>query len=242
MERFETKRAGESIKPKRLMRQGIQKTTNSFYESISLAIYDETSQYEYVRKVCWDNLCRLFFGEPIFSLVDKLEKSLGCLETPLPRNLWFHESSIAWVSHILGVDKKRISEREISIVFEDKIHLNTLAKYVIQQSIDGSSPNYTIICPIISSSFNVNIVVFEKYMKSHIFHCKNDKERGEDVGGWKKIGRTCIHLLKEGEYWDLLLENFGDCVKMPMRIIHELTENNFESTQNKKCNEQRDLI
>jgi len=221
-----------SVEKPRLVRHRVTRTLNSFYECVSIAMYGNTKRSKYVRKTVWDAISLIFFGCNVESLTGSINTSPDRYFQSIPRgshDVWEHPSAMAWVDALVG----GVKIDDYKQVFTEDANQLTLARYVIQQSMESQSPNVKVIGKILCNCFNVGLVVFDikdPERQSLVY----DPDKGTiSPRAWTKEFMIYIHLLKDGSYWDLLMEKKGDTMVVPKHVLHQLSEENLFNVSHK---------
>lgn len=214
--------------PSRLTRHQIRRTQDSFYECISVAIYGTTKRSKYIRKALWDTFSEYCFGCNVKELAEYVTASsdLSCVPQG-PLHAWQFVGSLAWMKVIIVGSVSDESVVEYQHIFSNVRNQEALARYVIRSSMQNALPDVRIVGQVLCDCFNVGLVSFS---------AENPKGRprtfnphGEalltDLG---KGGMIYIHMIKDGNYWDLLMESTGDKRCVPKHVIHTLIEDEFE--------------
>jgi hypothetical protein len=112
-------------------------------------------------------------------------------------------------------------------IFSDVKNQETLARYVIRSSMQNALPDVRIVGQVLCNCFNVGLVAFSiETPKSRplTFNPRGDALLTDLAKG----GMIYIHMIKDGNYWDLLMESTGDEKCVPKHVIHTLIEEELE--------------
>lgn len=224
--------ASEDDDSPKLARQGLRRTLNSFYECVSVGLYNKVASCGYVRSQVWDCLSKSFFGCDVAGLTRAITESSPVTIPQGPMMAWRSRYARAWVDLGDPENKRGRSDESYRRLFLDTQSQFNLARYIISHATEPQSPDIDLVGPVVCDCFNVGLVVLEvgslRKPPTKVFSPSKEKTASAE---WAKATRMYVHMLKDGSYWDHLIEDNGGTFCVPKHVIHKLTEEDlFEGT------------
>lgn len=209
----------------KLIRHQIRRSSDSFYECVSVAIYGNTRRAKYVRSALWDAFSIGCFGCDVSSLSEHIANSESEICIPQgPLHAWKFSGAMAWVRvFIVGDVSTTNAEISYQNIFSNIKNQEALARYIIRSSMPMVHPDVKTVGQILCDCFNVGLVAFttkDTSSKPTTFHPKEPALPNDCL--------IYIHMIKDGNYWDLLMEQTGDQKCVPKHVIHTLVEDELE--------------
>lgn len=213
----------------KLIRHQIRRTADSFYECVSVAIYGNTQRSKYIKAALWDAFCRGCFGFDVSSLAEFITASTDDICIPQgPLHAWKFVGAMAWMKQFIVGDLSNNVEISYQNIFSNIKNQEALAKYIIRSSVHSTSPDVNVIGQTLCDCFNVCLVAFTTESPSSMPVAFYPKNHHTDKPLISKELLIYIHVIKDGNYWDLLMERTGDVKCVPKHVIHTLVEENLE--------------
>ena len=213
----------------RLIRHQIRRTSDSFYECVSVAIYGSTQRSKYIRTALWDSFSEHCFGCDVSTLTEHVTASKSgsdCVPQG-PLHAWKFVGAMAWMKVTFVGDLSEHSNIDYQHIFSDVKNQETLALYIIRSSMQHTLPDMRIVGQTLCDCFNVGMVGFSTENPSGRPLTFQPENRAE-TSPLPEEHMIYIHMIKDGNYWDLLMEETGDMKYVPKRVIHTLIEDNLE--------------
>lgn len=213
-----------------LIRHQIRRTTDSFYECISVAIYGNTQRAKYIRTALWDAFSVGSFGCNVSSLAEHIAKSVdeeGYLPQG-PLHAWKFVGAMAWMKTSIVGEISKHAEISFQNIFSNPRNQKALAQYIIRSSMNtGFYSDVRIVGQTLCDCFNVGLVAFSTKDlggKPATFYPHSKLADESTVPDESLI---YIHMIKDGAYWDLLMEKTKNTRCVPKHVIHTLVEKNL---------------
>lgn len=214
----------------KLIRHQVRRTSDSFYECVSVAIYGNTRRAKYIKSALWDAFSLGCFGFDVSSLAEFITASPEneILLPQGPLHAWKFSGAMAWMRCSFTGNISDHVEISYQNIFSNIKIQTALARYIIRSSMHDTYTEVKLVGQTLCDCFNVGLVAFDAQKPSGRPVTFYPKERCTDKPFIPKEHLIYIHMIKDGNYWDLLMEETGDIKCVPKHVIHTLVEENLE--------------